>query len=50
MTALKGLVLAHPVTLSLAGGILVGAGAYWGIAKLLNKKESDAAEPEAATT
>ena len=49
-TVAKAFVLAHPVGMSLAGGALLGAGAYWGIEKLLRKKEQApaAAEPAAA--
>jgi hypothetical protein len=48
-TAAKAFVLVHPVSLSLAGGALLGAGAYWGINKLLNGKDQAAdAEPAAA--
>jgi pantothenate kinase len=48
-TAAKAFVLAHPVGMSLVGGALLGAGAYWGIEKLLRKKEqAPAAEPAAA--
>ncbi|WP_295887826.1 hypothetical protein [uncultured Thiohalocapsa sp.] len=47
--AAKAFALAHPVSLSLAGGALLGAGAYWGIGKLLSKKETDVdAEPAAS--
>jgi len=45
-TAAKAFVLAHPVSLSIAGGVLLGAGAYWGIQRLMRK---DAAEQPAGT-
>lgn len=48
-TAAKAFVLVHPVGMSLAGGALLGAGAYWGIEKLLSKKaQSTDAAPAAA--
>ncbi len=46
-TAAKAFVLAHPVSLSIAGGVLLGAGAYWGIQRLMSKK--DATEQPAGT-
>jgi hypothetical protein len=46
-TAAKAFVLVHPIGMSLAGGALLGAGAYWGIGKLLRKK---AQTPEAEPT
>lgn len=46
-TAAKAFVLAHPLTLTLAGGLLLGAGAYWGVQKLL--KKDDAPEADAAS-
>jgi hypothetical protein len=48
-TAAKALLLAHPVGMSLAGGALLGASAYWGVERLLRKKAQAAnAEPAAA--
>lgn len=47
-TALKGFVLAHPVGLSLAGGALLGAGAYWGVRRLLKKDTTEQADEAAA--
>jgi hypothetical protein len=36
-TAAKAFALTHPVSLSIAGGVLLGVGAYWGIQRLLRK-------------
>jgi hypothetical protein len=50
--ATKAFVLAHPLTLTLAGGLLLGAGAYWGVQQLLKKDEAgeaDAAPDTAAS-
>jgi pantothenate kinase len=52
-TAAKAFVLAHPVSLSIAGGVLLGAGAYWGIQRLIAKPKAeeqptDTASPAAA--
>jgi hypothetical protein len=48
-TAAKAFLLTHPIGMSLAGGALLGAGAYWGIGKLLRKKaQAPLAEPAAA--
>ncbi|MCG6940955.1 MAG: hypothetical protein LJE69_06865 [Thiohalocapsa sp.] len=47
-TAAKALVLAHPVGLSLVAGAALGAGAYWGINRLLHKEEQAAPDAESA--
>ena len=47
-TAAKALVLAHPITMAVAGGALLGAGAYYAAGKVFKKKEAPAAEQAAA--
>jgi type VI protein secretion system component VasF len=47
-TAAKAFVLAHPIGLSIAGGVLLGVGAYWGMQRLLSKDESDTQTDDAA--
>ncbi len=51
-TAAKAFVLVHPVSLSIAAGVLLGAGGYWGLQRLLAKRatepQQETAEPAAA--
>ncbi|WP_295885944.1 hypothetical protein [uncultured Thiohalocapsa sp.] len=47
-SAAKALVLAHPIGWSVAGGALLGAGAYWGIGRLLRRKAQAPDAPDAA--
>lgn len=42
-TAAKALVLAHPITMAVAGGAILGAGAYYAIGKAFKKKAALAA-------
>lgn len=45
-TAAKAFVLAHPMGMAAAGGVLLGIGAYYAVGKMFKKKE--AAPVEAA--
>jgi hypothetical protein len=47
-TAIKGFAIAHPVGLSVAGGLLLGVGAYYAVARFLSKRKADSGEQEAA--
>lgn len=49
-TASKAFVLAHPMGMAAAGGVLLGVGAYYAIGKMFGKKEkAESLQPEATT-
>lgn len=49
-TATKAFALAHPITLAVTGGVLLGAGTYYAVGRLFKKKKTKAesAAPAAA--
>jgi hypothetical protein len=47
-TAIKGFALAHLVGLSVAGGLLLGAGAYYAVDRFLDKRKEASAAKDAA--
>ncbi len=46
-TAAKAFFLAHPMGIGVAGGVLIGAGAYWALAKMLAKEAAEEIAKEA---
>ena len=47
-TAAKAFVLANPMGIGVVGGVLIGAGAYWALAKMLAKEAAEEMAEEAA--
>ncbi len=48
--ATQAFVMANPIALTFAGGLLLGAGAYWGVQRLMKKDDAVEQEPEATPT
>lgn len=46
--ATQAFVMANPIVLTFAGGLLLGAGAYWGVQRLMKKADAVEQEPAAA--